>query len=109
MKAAEEAEARDREEREIGALINIEREKKGYHVLSWDQALQDLARSHSSDMAKNNYLEHDNFKGQNPNDRATAAGYFCIGPLHIGVAENVKGGGKTYHCGGEKVYHRGNA
>ena len=21
----------------------------------------------------------------------------------------VKGGGKTYHCGGEKVYHRGNA
>ena len=23
--------------------------------------------------------------------------------------EHVKGGGKTYHCGGEKVYHRGNA
>ena len=22
---------------------------------------------------------------------------------------DVKGGGKTYHCGGEKVYHRGNA
>ena len=22
---------------------------------------------------------------------------------------HVKGGGKTYHCGGEKVYHRGNA
>ena len=21
----------------------------------------------------------------------------------------VKGGGKTYHCGGEKVYHWGNA
>ena len=21
----------------------------------------------------------------------------------------VKGSGKTYHCGGEKVYHRGNA
>ena len=24
-------------------------------------------------------------------------------------AAGVKGGGKTYHCGGEKVYHRGNA
>ena len=24
-------------------------------------------------------------------------------------ADVVKGGGKTYHCGGEKVYHRGNA
>ena len=22
--------------------------------------------------------------------------------------EGVKGGGKTYHCGGEKVYHRDN-
>ena len=25
------------------------------------------------------------------------------------TAMGVKGGGKTYHCGGEKVYHRGNA
>ena len=25
------------------------------------------------------------------------------------LAPGVKGGGKTYHCGGEKVYHRGNA
>ena len=36
-------------------------------------------------------------------------------PLHHAAASNmtdvvaVKGGGKTYHCGGEKVYHRGNA
>ena len=28
---------------------------------------------------------------------------FCVEAL------GVKGGGKTYHCGGEKVYHRGNA
>ena len=30
-------------------------------------------------------------------------------PLTVGFAPGVKGGGKTYHCGGEKVYHRGNA
>jgi predicted site-specific integrase-resolvase len=30
--------------------------------------------------------------------------------VHEVVTEiGVKGGGKTYHCGGEKVYHRGNA
>ena len=27
----------------------------------------------------------------------------------LGSVQSVKGGGKTYHCGGEKVYHRGNA
>ena len=26
----------------------------------------------------------------------------------VGLRKGVKGGGKTYHCGGEKVYHRDN-
>ena len=30
-------------------------------------------------------------------------------PGHSNSRLSVKGGGKTYHCGGEKVYHRGNA
>ena len=27
---------------------------------------------------------------------------------YILTSEYVKGGGKTYHCGEKKVYHRGN-
>ena len=32
-----------------------------------------------------------------------------FGNAPIRLSPGVKGGGKTYHCGGEKVYHRGNA
>ena len=37
------------------------------------------------------------------------AGTCCPGGCPILWRPAVKGGGKTYHCGGEKVYHRGNA
>ena len=39
------------------------------------------------------------------------AGGDCIDDadaLRAGGTAGVKGGGKTYHCGGEKVYHRDN-
>ena len=48
-----------------------------------------IARAHSLDMAKNNYLEHVNLRGQNYRDRAVAAGYDCPNPEWRGVAENL--------------------
>ena len=33
---------------------------------------------------------------------------YCLHRMDKDELTDVKGGGKTYHCGGEKVYHRDN-
>lgn len=80
-------------EGQVHALVNDERKKAGIKVLTLDQKLSDLARSHSSDMAINNYFEHENLRGQSPSSRATNAAYGCrkdYGSYYTeGIAENI--------------------
>ena len=62
---------------EIHDLVNIERQNYGISQLRYDLWLEAIARAHSQDMANKNYFDHNNLKGQNPTDRAKAAGYPC--------------------------------
>lgn len=50
-------------------LTNAERVKHGLSVLTWDDSVINTVRSHSSDMAQNNYFSHTNLEGQSPFDR----------------------------------------
>jgi hypothetical protein len=54
------------------------------------QALIDAAGLHSQDMLDNDYFSHTNLSGQQPWDRATAAGY-----PPAAIAENIAWGGST--------------
>ena len=81
-------------EEQIHNLINTERQDYGLSSLSYDTDLADIARAHSQDMAINNYFSHYNLKGQDPTDRAKAAGYNCYKDLgggwsSDGIAENI--------------------
>jgi len=80
-------------EAEIHRLTNIERTSKGLSPLLLDSQLSTIARLHSQDMAKNNYFEHDNLKGQDPTDRGLQRGYTCrkdYGSYYTeGIAENI--------------------
>jgi len=80
-------------EREVHNLINEERIKNGLNPLSLDDKLSGVARSHSEDMAVNNYFSHTNLAGQDPTGRANAKGYSCykdFGSYYVtGIAENI--------------------
>ena len=80
-------------EKKIHQLTNIEREKYGLQPLKYDYELSDIARSHSQDMAINNYFDHYNLEGQGPTDRAKSAGYNCykdFGSYYVdGIGENI--------------------
>ena len=70
-------------------LINIYREDQGLPELKQDKRLAAIARSHSQDMATNDFYRHTNLKGEGPSDRARKADYNCHNPLSIGIAENI--------------------
>lgn len=61
--------------------------------LEWSTQLANISLLHSTDMATNNFYDHINKQGQNPTDRATAAGYSCriekSTYIINGVAENL--------------------
>ena len=96
----------DREyiEAEILRRINAHREKYGRQPLRWDDRLAAIALAHSQDMADNGYYpaDHLNLLGENPTERARKAGYECIKPTSIGVAENAALG---YRHDGYRQYH----
>nr|GGG84498.1 secretion protein [Virgibacillus oceani] len=50
-------------------LTNASRANHGLPILTWDKAARKTARSHSKDMAVNNYFSHTNLEGQSPFDR----------------------------------------
>ncbi|GIN84432.1 CAP domain-containing protein [Heyndrickxia sporothermodurans] len=50
-------------------LTNSSRVMHHLPILTWDQHVRITARDHSLDMAKNQYFEHTNLKGQSPFDR----------------------------------------
>jgi uncharacterized protein YkwD len=64
----------DPAEADVLALTNAERAANGCGPLAWDDALAQVARLHSADMAARDYFDHTNPEGLSPFDRAAAAG-----------------------------------
>jgi hypothetical protein len=56
-------------------LIYLNRDRKGFGLikLRFQEDLREVARRHSKDMAKKDYFEHVNLKGQSPSDRLKTA------------------------------------
>lgn len=79
-------------EKLIHHLINTERKKHGLSVLSWNDQLTLIARSHSRDMGTRHYFSHDSPERRDFFDRYRKAGFVCsirIGnAIHQG-AENI--------------------
>jgi len=77
----------------IHDLVNYERDSADIEKLDWDENLSEIARSHSIDMAKNNYFSHDNSQGDGPSERGLNQGYYCkkdYGAYYTeGLAENI--------------------
>ncbi len=80
-------------ELEVHRLINLERVKHGLKTLEYDEKLASVAKSHSIDMASNEYFSHETPEGLVPTDRAGKADYVCryqIGNLiYSGIGENI--------------------
>jgi uncharacterized protein YkwD len=55
--------------------INDERKNEGLNTLAYNELLATVAASHSTDMAKNNYFDHEDEDGCDSSCRVTAAGY----------------------------------
>src|SRR6185436_17750145 len=62
-------------ERLLHQSVNVERQGNSLERLEWDDALGNLARAHSKDMAKRGYFKHENPEGLTPMKRLLAAGY----------------------------------
>jgi len=62
-------------ELDIHELINTERKNLGLSLLSWDENIAKIARSHSQDMANRNYFAHDSPEGISPAQRGLQYGY----------------------------------
>lgn len=61
-------------EKENFDLLNVARTRAKLPLLSWDEGVAAVARSHSSDMAKNNYFSHTSPSTGSPFDRLKHAG-----------------------------------
>ena len=59
-------------------------------TIQWNQKLSVAAKSHSDNMANNNFLDHKSPRGLAPSDRVSNAGY-----QWKTVAENISGGTDT--------------
>ncbi len=81
-------------EQRVHDLVNTERINMRLKPLKIDNRLARIARAHSEDMAKRNYLEHVTPEGKTPLQRAMAAGYPCRkdqgnNSYTMGVSENL--------------------
>ena len=65
----------------IHQKVNQERKKLGLSSLTYDNQISNIARTHSQDMAKNNYFEHTSLSGKEPWERGFAYGYNVCGTL----------------------------
>ena len=59
-------------------LINAERAAEGIQPLTWNSQLVEAAERHSSDMARNNFLDHVGSDGSTFDQRIAATGYRLI-------------------------------
>ncbi|MCI8520121.1 MAG: hypothetical protein HFE52_08310 [Clostridia bacterium] len=60
--------------KQVLALTNVEREKRGRKPLKWDDSLAKLATAHCEDMINRSFFAHDNPDGATPFDRMKNAG-----------------------------------
>jgi uncharacterized protein YkwD len=74
-------------------LINNERAKVGAGPLRIDARLVAAARSHSTDMALNDFFDHVNLKGMTFNERIAAQGY-----VFSAAGETLSAGGDPATC-----------
>ncbi len=87
----------------IHEYINKERESAGLNALGWNATIAGIAGTHSADMGKNGFLEHQSPTTGSFSDRYESAGFKCatrVGDVHYGGAENVYMGhtyGDTYY------------
>ncbi|CAM3235892.1 CAP-associated domain-containing protein [Filibacter tadaridae] len=56
-------------EQQLFDLTNAARVRHGLNFLKWDGIVSDTARKHSTDMAVNDYFNHENKQGKSPFDR----------------------------------------
>lgn len=87
LNAATRQAAELQEARILLELVNLERYVRNRSLLGWQENLARVARSHSRDMATNNFFSHDSPSTGRPLDRMLAAG---INPC--GVSENIASG-----------------
>lgn len=73
-------------EGEVLSLVNQERAAAGCPAVAYDGPLTGIARDHSADMRDRNFFSHTNPSGQDPWDRAAAAGISNL------AAENIAAG-----------------
>ena len=77
-------------------LINAERVKSGLQPLKHIEKIRLIARSHSEDMAVQDYFAHRSPEGLSPTDRGQKEGYNCrkdYGSYYTyGLAENIHQG-----------------
>jgi len=80
-------------EKRVHQLTNEKRVLYGLEPLEYDLKISNIARSHSLDMANQDYFSHISPDGRNPNDRAELAGFICIKTVgnlvYSGLAENI--------------------
>jgi len=98
-------------ERRIHELIDKERTGKKLPALQFDEKLSNIARAHSTDMARRNFFSHINPDGKDPTARGRLAGYVCkkdFGSYFTeGLAENLYQGNlysSVRTRGNEKTY-----
>ena len=75
----------------IHNLINEERRKAGLDRLGWDQALANIALSHSMDMGERDYFDHISPEGKDFADRYTEHGYH----LDTRIGDHIYVGGEN--------------
>jgi len=76
------------EERRAFDLINAERQRRGMHPLAWDGGLTRLARYHSQNMARSNFLSHVDRDGLDLKGRAQVLGLHGWSTLGENIAYN---------------------
>lgn len=77
-------------EKEMFAIVNQEREKKGLKALSFDILLRDVGRKHCSDMFKRGYFSHYTPEGLSPFDRIGQDGIsYAYAGENLAFAPNV--------------------
>ena len=80
-------------EQDVFQSVNESRSGLGLQTLNWNDALAGIARAHSKDMLENNFFDHTNLQGEDPDARATKAGIQIRknygSYTMVGIAENI--------------------
>ena len=76
------------DERRAFDLVNAERQRRGLRPLAWDDGLTRLARYHSQNMARGNYLSHVDRDGLDLKARAQVVGLHNWKTLGENIAYN---------------------